>query len=279
MVHLNRQYSPETWDVYERLNRSLDPTGPDTLFEFANRYLAAGSRIVDAGCRDASHLVRLVGAHAEATGVGIEPVERHIAMARDTVAASELADRIELVFGTLEDAGLPDGSADLVWCRDTIEQVPALDEFLATATALLTPAGRMIVYTNVVTVWLEPGEVAMMRRHFGVVLANMDKRRLLDAYRASGLALEQTIVVGSEWREWAEERTQPASQALLQLSRLRRQRDEIVAERGQDLYEHIEANLHWLVFQFLGKFEPVIHVLHRAGQRPLPTGGLRRRRG
>jgi SAM-dependent methyltransferase len=261
MVHLSRQYSPETWDVYERLNRSLDPSGPDLLFEVADRCLAAGSRIVDAGCRDAAHLVRLVGSHADATGVGVEPVERHIAMARDTVAASGLADRIELVLGTLEDAGLPDGSADLVWCRDTIEQVPTLEEFLAAAADLLTPTGRMIVYTNVVTDLLEPGEAAMMRRHFGVVLANMDKRRLLDTYRASGLAVEETVVVGSQWREWAEERTQPVSRALLQLSRLRRQRDEIVAERGQDVYEHIEANLHWLVYQFLGKFEPVIHVL------------------
>jgi SAM-dependent methyltransferase len=264
MVDLGRQYSPETWDVYERLNRSLDPSGPDLLFEVADRYLAAGSRIVDAGCRDAAHLVRLVGAHAEATGVGIEPVERHIGMARDTVAASGLGERVELVHSTLEDAGVPDGSADVVWCRDTIEQVPALEEFLAAAAGALAPAGRMIVYTNLVTDRLEPGEVAMMRRHLGVVLANMDKRRLLDAYRGCGLALEQTIVVGSQWREWAEERTQPVSQALLQLSRLRRQRDEIIAERGQDVYEHIKANLHWLVFQFLGKFEPVIHVLHRS---------------
>jgi SAM-dependent methyltransferase len=261
MVQLSRQYSPETWDVYERLNRGLDPAGPDLLFEVAGRYLAAGSRIVDAGRRDAAHLVRLVGGHAGAIGVGVDPVERHLAMARDTVAASGLGDRVELVLGTLEDAGLPNGSADLVWCRDTIEQVPALEEFLAAAAGLLTPAGRMIVYTNIVTELLEPGEAAMTRRHFGVVPANMDKRRLLDAYRASGLVVEQTIVVGSQWREWAEERTQPVSQALLRLSRLRRQRDEIVAERGRDLYEHIEANLHWLVYQFLGKFEPVIHVL------------------
>jgi SAM-dependent methyltransferase len=265
MVDLSRQYSPETWDVYERLEHSLDPSGPDTLFELADPCLATGSRIVDAGCRDAAHLVRLVGARAGATGVGVDPVARHIAMARDTVAASGLGDRIELVLSTLEDAGLPDGSADLVWCRDTIEQVPALEEFLTAGARLLAPAGRMIVYTNVVTDRLEPGEAAMMRRHFGVVLSNMDEHRLLDAYRVSGLVVQKTVVVGSEWREWAEERTQPVSNALLQLSRLRRQRDEIVAERGRDLYDHVEANLHWLLFQFLGKFEPVVHVLRRSG--------------
>jgi SAM-dependent methyltransferase len=272
MVDLSRQYSPETWDVYERLGRSLDPSGPDVLFEVADRYLAAGCRIVDAGCRDAAHLVRLVGARARATGVGVDPVARHLAMARDTVAASGLGGRIELVLGTLEGAGRPAGSADLMWCRDTIEQVVALEEFLAAAARLLAPAGRMIIYTNLVTDRLEPGEVAMMRRHFGVVLANVDKRRLLNAYRAAGLVLQETVVVGSQWREWAEERTQPVSRALLQLSRLRRQRDEIVAERGLDLYEHVEANLHWLLFQFLGKFEPVVHVLRRSRCRRTTSG-------
>jgi SAM-dependent methyltransferase len=267
MVRLSRQYSPETWDVYELLGHSLDPAGPDTLFEIASSCLAPGCRIVDAGCRDAAHLVKLVGAHAEATGVGVDPVDRHLAMARDTVADSGLGDGIDLVLGTLEAAGLPGGSADLVWCRDVIVQVPALTEFLAAAARLLKPTGRMIVYTNVGTDRLEPGEAAMLRRHLGVVFENLDERRVLDAYGAAGLALERTIVVGSEWREWAEERTQPVSKALLRLSRLRRQRDKIVAERGQDLYEHIEANLHWLLFQFIGKFEPVIHVLHRAENR------------
>jgi len=54
------------------------------------------------------------------------------------------------------------------------------------------------------------------------------------------------------------------SKALLQLSRLRRLRDEIVSAHGQDVYDHIEANLHWEVFIFLGKLEPVIYVLTKS---------------
>jgi hypothetical protein len=70
-------------------------------------------------------------------------------------------------------------------------------------------------------------------------------------------------VVGSEWREHEEERTQPTSRALLQLSRLRRQRTRIVEEAGLDVYEHVEAHLHWLVFIFLGKLIPTVYVLER----------------
>jgi hypothetical protein len=76
----------------------------------------AAARVVDAGCRDATHLVKLVGDHAGVTGVGVDPIDRHIAMARDTVATRGLVDRIDLVRATLEEADLPAGSAgsDLV---------------------------------------------------------------------------------------------------------------------------------------------------------------------
>ena len=47
------------------------------------------------------------------------------------------------------------------------------------------------------------------------------------------------------------------------LSRLRRQRDLIIAQHGEDLYQHVDANLHWEVFQFLGKLLPVVYVLRR----------------
>ena len=54
------------------------------------------------------------------------------------------------------------------------------------------------------------------------------------------------------------------SRALLRLARLRRQKQVIVADHGQDIYDHIEANLHWELFQFLGKLEPVVYVLRIA---------------
>jgi hypothetical protein len=63
-----------------------------------------------------------------------------------------------------------------------------------------------------------------------------------------------------------EERRQPTSKALLRVARLRRQPDDIVNWRGQETYDHIEANLHHEVFLFLRKLEPVIHVLRKQTQ-------------
>jgi hypothetical protein len=45
---------------------------------------------------------------------------------------------------------------------------------------------------------------------------------------------------------------------------LRRQRHEIIAEHGQVIYEHVVANLHWEVFQFLVKPESLVYTLRAA---------------
>lgn len=54
-------YSETFWRLFESLDRSLEPAGPDTLHDIAAPYLSADARILDVGCRDASHLIRLVG--------------------------------------------------------------------------------------------------------------------------------------------------------------------------------------------------------------------------
>lgn len=260
---MSRAYSPETWDLYEELDRDLEPEGPDSLLDMAAPYLFPGARVLDAGCRDAGHLIALVERHG-ARGIGVEPVAVHAGWARAAVAEAGLGDRVEIVEATLEAADLPTGSVDLVWCRDVLEQVPEPDAFLRVCARVLAAGGRVIAYTNVVGAALEPGEDALLRRHFGNVRANLDEPVLLAAFADAGLVVERREEIGTRWREWAEVRTRPVSQALLRLARLRRREEEIVAARGRDVYEHVEANLHWLLFQFLGKLKPVVYVLEAA---------------
>jgi len=51
---------------------------------------------------------------------------------------------------------------------------------------------------------------------------------------------------------------------LLRITRLRRLRSTLIQERGEDIYNHIEANLYWELFLFLGKLQPTVYVLkHR----------------
>jgi hypothetical protein len=98
-----------------------------------------------------------------------------------------------------------------------------------------------------------------------VLPENLREEAVTSAFDKAGLSIVLEDVIGTEWREYAEERTQTVSRDLLRLARLRRQRDQIVADAGADIYGHIESTLHWQVYQFLGKLLPVIYVARKPG--------------
>ncbi len=257
---LTRVYGPSTWDVYARLDVSLNPNGPDWLHDLAGRYLRPGGVVLDAGCRDGQHLIRLVESH-HVTGVGVDSVEIHIDRARAAVDVAGLANRVTLHQGVMHDLPYRDAYFDLVWCRDVLEQVDDLGGALAELARVMNPTARLLVYTTVATELLEGRDAEMMRRHLGNVEANLDRRYLEAAFERANLSIENQYSIGTEWREYLEERTMPGSRALLHLSRLRRQQNDIKAQHGQEIYDHIEANLHWEIFQFLGKLHPIVYIL------------------
>lgn len=263
LANLSRVYSNETWNVYDLLDRSLAPRGPDWLLDRAGALLTRGSRLLDFGCRDAHHLVRLVRDN-DVEAWGVEPVATHVERARAAVAEANLAKRIHIVHGTMEDCPLPGDHFDLIWCRDVLEQVDQLVPALRQAARVLRPDGYLLAYTTVATDLLEPGDVAMLSSHLGNVAPNLDERTVEAAFTSAGLRIEERDVIGSEWQEYSEECTQPASRALLRLSRLRRQRDPIVAEHGEDIYRHVQANLHWDVYLLLGKLRSIVYLLRWA---------------
>jgi ubiquinone/menaquinone biosynthesis C-methylase UbiE len=254
-------YGDETWRVYDLLDQSLAPAGPDSLYDLAGSYLAAGSRLLDAGCRDAAHLVRLLQLYPGTTGVGVDPVEVHIDRAKAAIERAGVEGRAEAFVGVMQDLPFADGHFDFVWCRDVVAQVDDLDAALREAFRVLSPTGHMLVYTTFVTDRLTAQEAELLNRHLGNVAANVIEANVEVAFARSGFAIEQKEVIGTEWREEIEERTRAVSLELLRLSRLRRKRDAHIERFGQEIYDHVEANLHWGVFQFLGKLLPTVYVL------------------
>lgn len=177
------------------------------------------------------------------------------------VSEAGLDDRLEIVEGVMRRIPFPDASFDLVWCRDVLTVVDGLDSGIAEIARVLRPGGHLIVYIVLATDRLEPKEAEMLLgQSLAIMPENVVEANVEDAFRDAGLEVVVKDEIGTEWREHAEERSQPASQALLRLARLRRQRDRIVAEAGEEIYAHIESNLHWLVYQFLGKLMPTIYV-------------------
>jgi SAM-dependent methyltransferase len=242
------------------LSESVAPRPPDFLFDLAGPLLTPDSRLLDVGCRDARHLIPLV-TRSGCTGVGIDPVERNIDRARAAVTAADLDQRIEIRPGVMEQTGEPDGSVDVVWCRDVLEVIPDLQAGLSEVARVLKPGGCAVIYTVFATPRLEPREAAAVNRPLGNVPQNLERAWVEEAFRKAGFRVERREEIGTEFREYDEERTQPVSQSLLRLARLRRRREEVIQRFGRDRYNVTEASLHWLAYLLMGKLEPVAYVL------------------
>jgi SAM-dependent methyltransferase len=264
---VGRVYGPEAWNVYDELDESLDPRGPDMLLDLAAAHLTAESRVLDVGCRDASHLIELVR-RTGASGAGIDPLERFVERSRAAVAEAGLGERVHIVQGAIQAIPYPDAAFDLVWCRDVITIVDGLDAAIGELARVLRPGGRVVAFTVFATGDFDARDIALRGQNLVAVAENLDERNVEGAFARAGLSVELKDVVGTEWREYAEERTQPASRALLRLARLRRERDRFVAAAGEEIVGHIESNLHWEVWQFLGKLLPTVYVLRKDIDRP-----------
>jgi SAM-dependent methyltransferase len=265
MRELAQVYSD--WAISERLSESLDPRGLDLLEHTAARYLRARDRMLDIGCRDAGYLTRLVPRHG-CTGVGLDPLARHATMAVAKVREADLAHAIAVERGVIEHLPHEDATFDFIWCRDVLALVHDLQAGMRECARVLKPGGHMLAYCVFATERLEPREAAMMNGALSNRPENMVEARMEAAIEAAGLRIALKDVVSTEWREYEEEREKPASEELLQLARLRRNRDALVAEFGEHMYRMAEASAHWLPYILLGKLLPVMYVLeHEAAQR------------
>src|ERR1700758_3134402 len=113
------------------LNQSLTPRGFDLMFDLvAGLGLPPGSVALDVGAREAYHCIELSRRFGFVVR-GLEPVRRHLegaarALAALAAAEPDVAGRIRVDDGIAERLGEPDGSVDLVWCRDGREHIADL---------------------------------------------------------------------------------------------------------------------------------------------------------
>lgn len=259
-------YGDDDEELRTLLGTSLAPRSPDVLLDLAESLLTPKSKLLDVGCRDGRHLIPLVE-RSGCSGVGIDPVGRNLERARAAVAAAGLGERIEIRSGVMEQIDQPDESVDVVWCRDVLEVIPEVESGLTEVARVLSPRGAAVVYTVFATPRLQPREVEAITRPLGNVPRNLDRAIVEAAFGQAGFRIESADEIGTEFREYDEERTQPVSDSLLRLARLRRRRTEVVDRFGHDKYELWEASLQWLAYLLLGKLEPVAYVLRpsRAG--------------
>jgi SAM-dependent methyltransferase len=253
---------PRVEEAFARtLDQSLAPRGPDVVYEVAEALgLPSTATVVDAGCGEGRDVVALHDRFGWSV-VGIDPVARHLELTR------EAAGPLPLAAGRLEALPLADRSVDLVWCREVLSHVPALEAAFTEVHRVLRPGGRALVAQVCRTEHLGADEATG-------VLAFLGRHPPADevdaAVAAAGLVVDEHIVLGSEGGEWAEERSGAGTRRLLHAARLLRDPDRYVAEFGRSAYEIMLGDCLWHVYRMIGKLSGSLRVLSRQGQRHGP---------
>jgi len=241
-------------EFQEALEESLDPRGPDVLYEVvAALGLPRGGSAVDVGCGEGASTLAL----AELFGfdvLGVDPVPRNVELVRAAGARCEL--------GRAEALPVADESVDLVWCRDVLTLVADLDRVFAEMHRVLRPDGRALVYLMLATDLLEPQE-AIRFYSDELVPTSLDAEHVEAAMTDAGLSIDERIEIGSEWGERAEEETGKPGRRLLWAARLLREPDRYIERFGARNYEIMLRDCHWHVYAMVGKLHRRTYVLSR----------------
>lgn len=255
-------------DFQTALDTSLNPRGSEMLYDLVDGLgLAAGATVVDVGCGEGAHTLAL----AERFGfvvTGYDPVERHIELGRAELAEQaqqhpDLSRRVRFALGKAEALPVDDASVDLVWCRDVLVHVAALDRAYAEFRRVLRVGGHVVVFQMMGSDRLEPREAEWLWRTMGVVPASAEPGRTEAAIAEAGLRVDDRIEVGTEWGERAEEQTGTGGRQLLHASRLLRSPDRYVAEFGPAAYEIMLGDCLWHVYGMIGKLSRQVYLLTR----------------
>lgn len=249
-----------------RLDQSLDPRGPEMLYDLvAELGLQAGAVALDVGCGNGRHTIEL--ARRFGMGVlGVDPVQRHIDIARRDLAQESLNDpglgnAAGFELGSAEELPVADASVDLVWCRDGLALVEDVDAAYAEFRRVLKPGGRALVYQMFTTDRLEPREGAWLLPTMGCVPANMRPEYTEAAIRAAGLQIDRCLVLDTEWGEYSQERTGKGARKLLHSARLLRDPNRYVQQYGQENYDIALGDCLWHVYRLIGKLSDRVYLL------------------
>jgi SAM-dependent methyltransferase len=173
----------------------------------------------------------------------------------------ELRDQVHFELGTAEVLPADDESCDLVWCRDVLVHVAALDQVYASYRRVLRDKGHALVYQMFGTDRLEPREAEWLWTTMGVVPQSARPARTEAAITHAGLHIETCIELGSEWGEWAEEQADQGTRHLLHAARLLRSPERYRAQFGHTAYDFMLGDCLWGVYRMIGKLSPRIYLL------------------
>jgi SAM-dependent methyltransferase len=248
-------------ELRETLKQSLDPRGTEWLFElFASLEPRAGDVLLDVGCRDAKHAIRLVREHG-LRAYALDPLPLHVDRARAEADAAGV--ELKALEGRIEALPFADASIDWIWCRDVLVHAD-VRRGLAECARVLRPGGRMLTYVTLATDRLEPGEAALLADATALEHDSLGATHIESAAADAGLDQVEVHRLAGEWRErMIEDGTWDPAESLLMLSRLHRRHEALVAAYGAAAVDAVLGGQLWGIYQMVGKLCPTVYVWAR----------------
>lgn len=264
----------EFYDAYPRieaafqeaLDVSLSPRGPSILYDIVGALaLPQGAGAIDGGCGEGEHSIALANRFGLRV-LGVDPVPRHIDLAREALAEAarhdaSLTDRVRFELGTLDALPAAGASVELVWCKEVFEHIEAPDRAFAECRRVLRPGGHVLLRQMFATDRLEPREAEWLWRTMGVVPANADPTHIEAAFEAAGLHAKECIVLAGEWGEFGQETRGSGGRRLAHASRLLREPERYIAVFGQAAYDTMLGDCLWHIYGMIGKLCPRVYLL------------------
>jgi len=113
---------------------------------------------------------------------------------------------------------------------------------------------------------MEPREAERLYGPLGVEPGSVSRQHLEAAFEGAGFTVSRKEDMSSELIEFYEERDGRASRELMRIARMRRMRDELIAEWGKARYDTAHALYHWVVYHLLGKLSSGFYLLEKAAR-------------
>jgi SAM-dependent methyltransferase len=249
------------WDEAMALtDQSLDPRPKTSIYDTLSAVgLGDGDIVVDIGGRDATDGLAI----AERFGcrvIVVDPVQLNVDDGMRAVAGHDRGNLVEVRRGTINQVPVDDGGADVVFSRDMMTHVEDLDGALFECRRVLQPAGSMIIHQVFGTPLLEPNEKARICADLATVPDRLDVDVFEDSVDRAAFSIQAVDRIGSEWLESLLE-GDDGERRLLRSARMRRAKDEIVAEVGVIPFRVMQANNLWTIYRMIGKLEERIYSL------------------
>lgn len=253
------------WD-YEtaitRLEQSLSPRRAASIYDTVES-LGTGpdDRVLDIGGRDGRHGLEMAerfGCHV----VSVDPVQANIDLGMSEFVEHKYRSHLDLVRGAIEDIPAADAAFNLVFSRDMFGHVADAESGLRECYRVLVPGGAMVVHEVNATDLMEPSEAERLYADLAVVPERMSAPGFEAAAKQAGFGIESVEIIGSEWYEASQEAGIAPNYAL-QISRLRRAKEELLHDLGEFAYRSMYGNALWGLYLLIGKLETRLYVLRK----------------